>query len=97
MFAFAVLLSFPNLLLSARYLVQPIVRLTEATKRIAQGQYDLELPTNRKDEVGLLASHFQKMSLELERSDQMKKNLSLMCLMKFIRRLRQSKDMLTPY
>ncbi|MDQ6422044.1 HAMP domain-containing sensor histidine kinase [Paenibacillus sp. LHD-117] len=73
MFALTVLFSIPYFLLSARYLVQPIIRLTEATKKVAQGQYNFRIPMKRKDEIGQLANHFQKMSLELERSDRTKK------------------------
>ncbi len=69
---FTVLFSIPYFLLSTRFLVQPITRLTEATKRIAQGSYNLQLPTRRKDEIGQLAAHFQKMSKQLERSDKAK-------------------------
>lgn len=57
-------------LISTRYLVKPITRLSDATKRIAQGNYNLRLPTNRHDEIGQLAEHFMTMSRELERVDQ---------------------------
>lgn len=57
-------------LISTRYLVSPIARLSDATKRIAQGSYNLKLPTNRRDEIGQLAEHFMTMSRELERVDQ---------------------------
>lgn len=57
-------------LFSTRYLVQPIERLSEATKRIAHGNYNLKLPTARRDEIGQLARHFMTMSGELERVDQ---------------------------
>lgn len=57
-------------LFSTRYLVRPIARLSDATKRIAQGSYNLKLPTNRRDEIGQLAEHFMTMSRELERVDQ---------------------------
>ncbi|ACT00405.1 sensor histidine kinase [Paenibacillus sp. JDR-2] len=73
MFILTVLLSFPYFLLSARYLVQPIIRLTEATKKVAQGQYNIQIPVKRKDEIGQLARHFRAMSNELERSDRSKK------------------------
>ncbi|MFF2484006.1 sensor histidine kinase [Paenibacillus sp. NPDC058071] len=71
--AFAVLFSIPFFLISTRYLVHPVTRLKDATKLIAQGHYTLKLPTKRKDEIGQLAQHFQKMSTELERSDKAKK------------------------
>ncbi|MFD2330868.1 sensor histidine kinase [Cohnella sp. GCM10020058] len=56
-------------LASTRYIVKPITRLSEATKRLAQGDYNLRLTTRRHDEIGQLASHFMTMSRELERVD----------------------------
>lgn len=56
-------------LVSTRYIVKPITRLTEATKRLAQGNYNLRLTTGRRDEIGQLAEHFMTMSRELERVD----------------------------
>ncbi|MBD8500322.1 ATP-binding protein [Paenibacillus arenosi] len=73
MFIFTALFSIPCFLLSTRYLVQPITRLTEATKRIAQGDFNLRFATNRKDEIGQLAKHFEKMAFQLEHSDRLKK------------------------
>ncbi|WP_127531639.1 sensor histidine kinase [Paenibacillus kobensis] len=66
----AVVISVLIFLLSTRYLVKPIVRLSEATQRVAQGNYNLELPIRRRDEIGQLAEHFTSMSRELERVDQ---------------------------
>ncbi|WP_068505223.1 sensor histidine kinase [Paenibacillus kribbensis] len=57
-------------LISTRYLVKPLTRLSDATKQIAQGNYNLTLPTKRRDEIGQLAGHFMIMSRELERVDQ---------------------------
>ncbi|TCM91123.1 signal transduction histidine kinase [Paenibacillus sp. BK033] len=67
---YTVIISILFFLVSTRYLVKPITRLTEATKRIAQGNYNLRLPTRRRDEIGQLAEHFMIMSKELERVDQ---------------------------
>ncbi|WP_433946540.1 sensor histidine kinase [Paenibacillus sp. SN-8-1] len=58
------------MLISTTYLVKPITRLTEATKRIAKGTYHIEIPVRRRDEIGQLAAHFMSMSKELERADQ---------------------------
>ncbi|MNM74591.1 Heme sensor protein HssS [compost metagenome] len=58
------------MLISTTYLVKPITRLTEATKRIAQGTYHIEIPVRRRDEIGQLAAHFMSMSKELERAEQ---------------------------
>ncbi|AET61075.1 histidine kinase [Paenibacillus terrae HPL-003] len=57
-------------LISTRYLVKPLTRLSDATKQIAQGNYNLTLSTKRRDEIGQLAGHFMIMSRELERVDQ---------------------------
>ncbi|KAA2301216.1 HAMP domain-containing protein, partial [Clostridioides difficile] len=56
--AFTIGISILIFLISTRYLVNPIERLSEATKRIAQGKYNLKLPTARRDEIGQLAQHF---------------------------------------
>ncbi|MFD2328105.1 sensor histidine kinase [Cohnella sp. GCM10020058] len=73
-FVFTVAFSIPSFLLSTRYLVQPVTQLTEATKRLAQGEYKIRLNTNRRDEIGQLARHFETMSRELERSDLAKRD-----------------------
>ncbi|PWW02931.1 signal transduction histidine kinase [Paenibacillus cellulosilyticus] len=65
-----VIISILIFLISTRYLVKPITRLSDATKRISQGHYNLRLPTRRRDEIGQLASHFMTMSRELDRVDQ---------------------------
>ncbi|MCD1261671.1 HAMP domain-containing protein [Paenibacillus athensensis] len=62
-----VLISVLLFVISTRYLVKPITRLTDATKRIAKGQYNLRLPAGRRDEIGQLAEHFTTMSQELGR------------------------------
>ncbi|MGG1517184.1 HAMP domain-containing sensor histidine kinase [Paenibacillus oryzisoli] len=69
-FGLTIAISVLCFLLSTRYLVKPITRLSEATKRIAQGNYNLKLPDKRKDEIGQLAGHFMTMSRELERIDE---------------------------
>ncbi|WP_438432999.1 sensor histidine kinase [Gorillibacterium sp. sgz500922] len=56
-------------LFSTRYIVQPVTRLTEATKRMAAGEFRHQLPDGRKDEIGQLAAHFARMSRELERAE----------------------------
>ncbi|BBI30839.1 sensor histidine kinase [Cohnella abietis] len=66
---FTVVFSVILFLLSTRYLVNPITRLTEATKRLAQGYYNIVLPTKRRDEIGQLAVQFMTMSREIERSE----------------------------
>ncbi|OWA37921.1 sensor histidine kinase [Saccharibacillus sp. O16] len=58
------------LLIATRYLVKPITRMTAATQRIADGRYDIELPTKRRDEIGQLAGHFMTMSRSLSRLEE---------------------------
>lgn len=57
------------LLITALHVVRPLTRLTEATRMIAKGRYDIRLNTRRKDELGRLAEHFTAMSRELERTN----------------------------
>lgn len=57
-------------LISTRYIVQPITRLSMATKRIAQGHFNLDLPRGRRDEIGQLTSSFVTMGQELGRIEQ---------------------------
>lgn len=63
------------ILIAARYVVNPITRLTEATRRMAKGTFDsASLPTNRRDEIGQLSVSFHEMAKELAKLDQMRKD-----------------------
>ena len=48
--------------LLARGLTGPVVRLTRATRRVAGGDYDVEVPVESKDEIGTLAGAFNEMT-----------------------------------
>jgi two-component sensor histidine kinase len=51
--------------LSFRSLVQPILRLTEASREIARGEWRGKVPeTSRRDEIGELARSFEQMILQ---------------------------------
>lgn len=77
-FAFALILSFVALLSVllalllafdlARRLVAPVARMVGATGEIAQGRYDVLLPENQNDELGVLARSFNQMTRELEQT-----------------------------
>ncbi|WP_150273811.1 sensor histidine kinase [Paenibacillus tepidiphilus] len=67
--AVTILLSMWFMMITVFHIVKPITRLTEATKKISQGRYDIKLYTARRDEIGQLASHFMAMSRELERTN----------------------------
>ncbi|GAB3063007.1 sensor histidine kinase [Virgibacillus ainsalahensis] len=64
------LFSFLMVLISTRFVVKPIKKLTEATKKIAAGNYHLKLDVNRHDEIGRLANDFTKMSDSLESTEE---------------------------
>jgi signal transduction histidine kinase len=61
------------IIIAARYVVNPLVKLTEATRKMAQGNFDIVLPTKRKDEIGALSASFNEMAKELGKLDQMRR------------------------
>lgn len=67
-----IVLSILFVLISTRYLVKPIVKLTEATKQVAKGKYNVDLYVKRRDEIGALASHFSEMAKSLEQLEEMR-------------------------
>lgn len=67
-----ILLSILFVAVSTRYLVKPIVNLTEATKRISQGKYNFHLNVKRRDEIGTLAENFSKMATSIEQLEEMR-------------------------
>ena len=65
---------FVAMIFLARQLVQPIKQLQLATEQIAQENFDIDLHIHRNDELGLLATQFQKMAQRLAENDQLKKD-----------------------
>lgn len=55
------IVSFSALLLS-NYIKNPLIKLTSAAKQITEGNYNTKVEIIRKDEIGLLAKAFNKMS-----------------------------------
>ena len=55
-------------LLAARSVSKPITRLTEATRTIAAGNREFQVPVDRDDEVGELSRAFNTMTAELAAS-----------------------------
>jgi nitrogen fixation/metabolism regulation signal transduction histidine kinase len=67
--------SFPLLLLAllvsfllSDEIMQPIVNLEEATRRVTEGDYSFRILTRSQDDLGMLVASFNKMVSELERS-----------------------------
>ena len=66
---------FPTLLMTliiaisfARRVTNPIVELTEATRRVAEGDFSIQILARRGDELGLLIRSFNAMVQDLEKS-----------------------------
>lgn len=55
-------------LLTARWIIKPILTLNEATKSFAAGNWDQTLPTERSDELGELAKSFNSMGEQVKKS-----------------------------
>ncbi|MBW4471340.1 MAG: PAS domain S-box protein [Stenomitos rutilans HA7619-LM2] len=54
--------------LSQSLVIQPILRLNQASKQIASGQWEQLLPSDRNDELGDLAASFNQMAKQLRES-----------------------------
>ncbi|MER2112854.1 MAG: HAMP domain-containing sensor histidine kinase [Solibacillus isronensis] len=63
-----------TMILLARQLVRPLKQLQQATNQIALENYDIQLTIDRNDELGQLATQFQKMANRLAENDQIKKD-----------------------
>lgn len=55
-------------LLTAQWIIQPILSLNKATKSFAAGNWDQTLPTERSDELGELAKSFNSMGEQVKKS-----------------------------
>ncbi|WP_341280974.1 HAMP domain-containing sensor histidine kinase [Paenibacillus sp. FSL H8-0537] len=60
--------------IAARYLVKPLKMMTEATKRIATGDFSVQLPVHRRDELGNLADSINRMTLGLSQLETMRQD-----------------------
>jgi two-component system sensor histidine kinase BaeS len=69
----AVLLAALAAILLTHRLLRPIRRITEATHRLAAGQYATRLRAASHDEIGRLANDFNRLALALERNERMRR------------------------
>jgi len=60
----------------SRTLTRPIRELTEATQAVAEGNLGLRVSVRSKDEMGKLAESFNKMSADLARSTEARKQMT---------------------
>lgn len=51
----------------ATFISSPIIRITDATEKVADGNLDTPLTIKRNDEIGILANSFNKMAQDLGR------------------------------
>jgi len=61
-------------LVAAMFLVKPIKKLTQATKHIAGGDFNVELNIKQSGELGTLAKSFEDMAEELQQLEQMRRD-----------------------
>lgn len=62
--------------LLARTLIRPLQALTQAAQNIAQGELEQEVKVSSKDEIGQLGLAFNKMSQEVARVNQLRRQMT---------------------
>jgi signal transduction histidine kinase len=73
--AIALIVSFIVSYFISRSISGPLRRITQASKQMAQGNYDVHIPIGGEDEVGRLAEAFNQMAKEVSTSQTMMKDL----------------------
>ncbi|MEK3808761.1 HAMP domain-containing sensor histidine kinase [Bacillus sp. FSL H8-0547] len=73
MLALIIIISIVMVLFTAKYLVNPISKLTTATKSLSNGDFNVDLDITRHDELGELSRSFLRMASKLEQMDDMRK------------------------
>jgi len=61
----------------SKKVTEPITQLSEAAKRLAHGQFDVNVKINTHDELGDLGDIFNRMSVSLKEREEMKSSLDL--------------------
>ena len=72
----ALLLAFVVSYLLARRMTGPIGRMVAATEQVRDGNYDVPLPVEQKDEIGILARSFRMMIEELKEKAELEKQIA---------------------
>ncbi|EKN65934.1 histidine kinase [Neobacillus bataviensis LMG 21833] len=68
------LLGISLILVTTKFLVRPLAHITNATRQLARGNFQVRLHVKSKDEIGQLAKSFNFMVEELEKTEQMRKD-----------------------
>ncbi|MEF2968778.1 HAMP domain-containing sensor histidine kinase [Paenibacillus sp. M1] len=61
-------------IVEAAFLVHPLRKLTEATRRMSKGDFNVDLKVKRKDEIGVLVQSFDEMRQQLHKIEQMRQD-----------------------
>lgn len=69
----AIFLSAFSIWIISKKMVQPIKKITEATKKVASGYFNIELETVRQDEIGELTNNFNQMVKDLASTENLQK------------------------
>jgi signal transduction histidine kinase len=70
----SMLITIALVLVVLKQIVKPMKRLTEATKQVAVGNFDVQVKQTTHDEVGILVMNFNKMTQELKNNEYLKKD-----------------------
>jgi signal transduction histidine kinase len=73
--AIALSVSFVVSYFISRSISGPLARITQASRQMARGDYDVHIPIGGQDEVGRLSEAFNGMAKEVSRSQRMMKDL----------------------
>ncbi|TLS35434.1 sensor histidine kinase [Pseudalkalibacillus caeni] len=65
--ALAIIISLVTVFFLSRFLADPLIKMKEATKKLSRGKHDVQLASNRSDELGELARSIQTLSDDLYR------------------------------
>ncbi|MFD1176545.1 ATP-binding protein [Paenibacillus puldeungensis] len=61
-------------IVEAAFLISPLRKMTEATRRMAKGDFNANLKVRRKDELGVLVRSFDEMRQQLQQIEQMRQD-----------------------
>jgi len=67
-----ILISVIIIRINMKKMLQPLRQINDATKKVAKGDYDIELETKREDEIGELTENFNKMTKGLKSTENLK-------------------------
>lgn len=62
---FAILVSVVIAVFYSRYVTRPILKVSEASKRLADMDFQIQCPNNRSDEIGILGENLNRLAEEL--------------------------------